>query len=89
MSSTVNGLKERIQNVLRRHFFKDKQDLVDVSDGPGDSVHVVVVSRKFDGKRLREKNAMIWNVLEKHLKPVEWGKISLSIGASPEEIKAH
>jgi len=43
---------------------------------------------KFDGKRLKEKNQMIWNQFMEHLAAEEWGKITLSIAASPEEIKA-
>jgi stress-induced morphogen len=80
-------LKRKIRKALKEVYFKDPQDLVDVSDGPEDSIHVVVVSRKFDGRRLKERNDLIWSVLEK-LKPEEWGKVTLSVGTSPEEIKA-
>jgi stress-induced morphogen len=81
-------LKQKIRDVLRRAYFKDAEDLVDVSDGPDDSIHVVIVSRKFDGRRMKEKNDLIWSVLSGNLAPEEWGKVSLSVGASPEEIKA-
>jgi stress-induced morphogen len=81
-------LKEKIRVTLKDVYFKDPDDLVDVSDGPEDSVHIVIVSRKFDGRRMKEKNDLIWSVLVQKLAPEEWGKISLSIGASPEEIKA-
>lgn len=81
-------LKQKIRNVLRSAYFKDPDDLVDVSDGPDDSIHVVIVSRKFDGHRMQEKNDLIWSVLVKDLRPEEWGKVSLSVGTSPEEIKA-
>ena len=33
-------LKQKVRDVLRGAYFKDPDDLVDVSDGPGDSVHV-------------------------------------------------
>jgi stress-induced morphogen len=82
------ALKTKIHDVLKEGYFKDTNDLVDVSDGPDDSIHVVVVSRKFDGHRMKEKNDLIWSVLVQKLVPEEWGKVSLSIGASPEEIKA-
>ncbi len=81
-------LKQKIHDVLKGAYFSDPDDLVDVSDGPDDSIHVVIVSRKFDGVRLKAKNDLIWSVLTQQLGPEEWGKISLSIGASPEEIKA-
>jgi stress-induced morphogen len=81
-------LKKKIRDALRGAYFKDPDDLVDVSDGPDDSIHVVIVSRKFDGRRMSEKNDLIWSVLVQELRPEEWGKVSLSVGASPEEIKA-
>jgi hypothetical protein len=81
-------LKQTIRDALRSAYFKDPDDLVDVSDGPDDSVHVVIVSRKFDGRRMKGKNDHIWSVLSQNLPPDEWGKVSLSVGASPEEIKA-
>ena len=81
-------LKQKIRDSLKGDYFEDANDLVDVSDGPDDSIHVVIVSRKFDGHRMREKNDLIWSVLTRKLSPEEWGKVSLSIGASPEEIKA-
>jgi stress-induced morphogen len=81
-------LKEKIFGALRDAYFNDSKDLVDVSDGPDDSIHIVIVSRKFDGRRMKEKNDLIWSVLVQKLTPEEWGKVSLSVGASPEEIKA-
>ena len=81
-------LKEKIRDTLKGSYFTDPDDLVDVSDGPDDSVHLVIVSRKFDGRRMKEKNDLIWSVLVKNLRAEEWGKVSLSIGTSPEEIKA-
>ena len=80
--------KQRVAEVLKTAYFKDQSDLVDVSDGLDDNIHVVVVSRKFDGQRLREKNDLIWSILTKELTPEEWGHVTLSVGVSPEEIKA-
>lgn len=82
------ALKQKIYDVLKGTLFNGPDDAVDVSDGPADSIHVVVVSRKFDGKRLKEKNQLIWNQFMEHLADDEWGKITLSVAASPEEIKA-
>lgn len=80
--------KQRVAEALKTSYFKDPSDLVDVSDGLDDNIHVVVVSRKFDGQRLREKNDLIWSILTRELKPEEWGQVTLSVGVSPEEIKA-
>lgn len=81
-------LKRRIYDVLKQGYFSDPDDLVDVSDGADDSIHVVVVSRKFDGQRLKEKHDLIWAELSQKLDSDEWGRVSLSIGVSPEELKA-
>jgi stress-induced morphogen len=81
-------LKQKIEKTLKDNYFKDPHDLVDVSDGPEDAIHLVVVSRKFDGRHMGEKNDLIWSVLVDKLDPDEWGKVSLSVAASPEEIKA-
>jgi stress-induced morphogen len=87
-SMTDEQLKQKIRDVLKGGYFQDADDLVDVSDGPDDSVHVVIVSRKFDGRRMKEKHDLIWSELSQRLAPEEWGRVSLSIGVSPEEIKA-
>ena len=81
-------LKKKVYNALKTSYFAGPDDTVDVSDGPADSIHVVVVSRKFDGKRLKEKNQMLWTQFMEYLAADEWGKITLSVAASPEEIKA-
>jgi hypothetical protein len=81
-------VKQKIRDVLKGEYFKDADDLVDVSDGTDDSIHLVIVRRKFDGRCMKEKDDLIWSVLVRKLLPAEWGKVSLSVGASPEEIKA-
>ena len=85
---TKEQLKKKIYDVLRKGYFDGPDDAVDVSDGPEDSIHLIIVSRKFDGRRLKEKNDLIWSQLMQFLAADEWGKVSLSVGASQEEIKA-
>ena len=80
-------LKKKIYDVLRQGYFSDPDDAVDVSDGPEDSVHLVIFSRKFNQRSMKEKHDVIWSELMQKLNTDEWSKISLSIGASPEEIK--
>lgn len=86
------ALKQRIRDALKSGCFSDENDLVDVSDGAdgaeGENVHVVVVSRKFDDQRSAEKEDQIWSILMQKLEPEEWQKVTLSIGLSPEELKA-
>jgi stress-induced morphogen len=82
------ALKKKVYDVLRDGYFNARDDSVDVSNGYDDFIHVVIVSRKFDGKYADEKEELIWSQLNKFLTPEEWGRITLSIGVSPEEIKA-
>jgi acid stress-induced BolA-like protein IbaG/YrbA len=83
-----DAVKRKILDVLKRGFFSGQDDAVDVSDGADGCVHVVVVSRKFDGRRSRERHQLLWSELEKGLSEDEMGAISLSVARSPEEIKA-
>lgn len=84
---TKEQLKKKVYETLKNKYFNGSDDSVDVSDGPEDSVHLVIISRKFDGKRLKDKNNLIWSQLMRYLTSEEWSKVTLSIGASPEEIK--
>jgi hypothetical protein len=83
------ALKAKIRETLKQTYFRDPEDAVYVSDSnePGDDVHVVIVSPKFHGKRLREKTDLILSQLFQTLQPAEWGKVTLSVGVSPEELK--
>jgi hypothetical protein len=81
-------LKQRVYDVLKRGYFNDPSDFIDVSDGENGDIHVVVVSRKFDGRRVKEKNDLIWSDLQQGLTPEDWGQVTLSVGVSPEEIKS-
>ena len=60
-------LKQKIYDSLKSGYFSESTDLVDVSDGFDDLVHVVIVSRKFDGKLARERHNLIWSELTKQL----------------------
>ncbi len=80
-------LKQKIQNLLKTGYFNDTKDFVDVSDGASDFIHVVVVSRKFNGHTIIDRSDIIWDELLKHLSDEEWGHVSLLIGAIPEEVQ--
>ena len=82
-----NILKQKIHNTLQTGYFSDKKDFVDVSDGAADFIHVVVVSRKFNGHTMIDRGDIIWDELLKHLSDEEWGHVSLLIGATPEEVR--
>lgn len=79
-------LKQKIHDTLRDGYFSDTKDFVDVSDGSADHVHIVIVSRKFNGHTIGDRVDIIWNELTKHLSQEEWGHVFLSIGVPPEEV---
>ena len=81
-------VKQKIHDLLKDEFFSSPDDFVDVSDGPEGSIHLVLVSRKFDGKRLGIKHEMISEFLLAKLPEDVYQKISLAICRSPQEIKA-
>ncbi len=81
-------LKQKIYAVLKQGYFSAPDDAVDISDGPEDSIHLVIFSRKFAHHSMKEKHDLIWAELQRTLVPDEWNKVSLLVGASPEEIKA-
>lgn len=83
-----NAIKEKIYQVLKTGYFNDNNDLVDVSNGSYDYLHLVIVSRKFDSQSVKDRYELIWDELENKLTPEEWGHISLTVGISPEEVKA-
>ena len=79
-------LKQKIYNALKSGYFNDEKDFVDVSDGSADHVHIVVVSRKFNGYTMGNRSEIIWDELVKHLSQEEWRNVFLSIGMLPEEV---
>jgi uncharacterized membrane protein len=81
-------IKRQIHDVLKSVYFSAPDDMVDVSDGPDDSIHLVLVSRKFDRQRTREKHEIVSNLLMQNLPEETWTRVSLAICKSPDEIKA-
>lgn len=78
-------LKSLLETALRREF---PQDTVDISDGYKGNVHVMVVSRKFDGKSDYERTGWLREIIERAgLSKSQLGSISLLLALSPGEIK--
>jgi hypothetical protein len=90
MNMADAALKNKVRECLKSGYFRDPDDAVYVSDSEevDENIHVVVVSPKFRGKHLREKTDLILSDLMRKLDQEEWGRVSLSIGVSPEELKA-
>ena len=82
-------LKDRIKEALARVYDNEPDEAVSVSDSEDveDNVHVVVIGPKFRGKRLGEHTDLILSQLTNSLRPEDWGRVSLSIGLTPEELK--
>ncbi len=84
-SHTRAAIKKIIQSALKDEF---PYDTVDVSDGYGDNIHILVVSRKFDGLTEQKKQDMLWNIIDStELPTAEKQLISLVLPLSPSEIK--
>ena len=79
-------LKQKIHDTLKSGYFSDGKDFVDISDGSANHVHIVIVSRKFNGHTMADRSDIIWEELVKHLSKEEWGHVFLSIGVLPEEV---
>jgi hypothetical protein len=56
--------------------------------GYGDNIHIIVVSRKFDGMREKEKQELLWRAIdESDLSDAEKVLISLILPYSPGDLK--
>lgn len=80
-------LKSKIERILRTQFPK-QGETVDVSDGSGDNIHVIVVSRQFDSMREKSKQDLLWGTIDKgDLTDAEKVKISMILPYSPDDLK--
>ena len=78
-------IKKIIAQALREHF---PHDTVDVSDGYKELIHVVVVSRSFDEMGEREKQQLLWRLIDRtDLTEEEKQLISLVYPVSIRELK--
>lgn len=78
-------MKPKLEAALRAEF---KHDTVDITDGYKGNVHVLVVSRKFDGKGDYERQDMLHKIIDDAgLTKAQIGKISLLLAMSPSELK--
>ncbi len=81
-------LKLSIQMALQRSQFFATNSCVDVSDGFEGSIHIVVVSLKFDGMSERVRQGLVSKALEAaKLTPSEQDLITLVFCVSPRELK--
>lgn len=87
----TNGMidRDRVKRTLEDSFRREfPRDTVDISDGYGDNIHVLVVSRRFDPLDEKSKQDLLWSIIDKSpLSEQERGLISLVLPVSPAEIK--
>ena len=80
-------LKKKIEDILRKRF-PQQGETVDVSDGAGDNIHVIVVSRQFDSMREKSKQDCLWSAIDQSdLTDTEKVKISMILPYSPDDLK--
>jgi len=78
-------IKHTLEKAFRKEFPKDT---VDISDGYKGNVHVLVVSRRFDGLPESDKHDLLWGIVRNSgLTLQETNRVSLLLGLSPAEIK--
>lgn len=82
---TRDEVKGVIEQALRAAF---PRDTVDVSDGYGSNIHVVVVSRVFEPMTDRQCHEHLWGLIAASgLTDAELGLVSLVVGTSPSLLK--
>lgn len=82
---TKNSLQQRVFDALKKRF---PEETVDVSTENDGQLHVVVVSRHFDGMTPLESQDYLDGILQKALSRDDWSRITLLIGVSPDRVKA-
>lgn len=81
------ALKTKIEKILREQF-PNTGETVDVSDGSGDNIHVIVVSRQFDNMREKAKQDLLWGPIDRSdLNDADKVKISMILPYSPDDLK--
>ncbi len=83
--------RARIKRAIRDAFSRElpEDTIIDVSDGYGDCIHVMVISRRFDQMSEKAKQNLMWRVIDSSdLSEEEKARISLVYPVSPAAIKS-
>jgi hypothetical protein len=82
---TRKQVKDLLMHAFRARF---PHDTVDVSDGYKDNIHLTVVSRTFDDMSEKQKQALMWEIVDAAgLRPEEKLLVSLIYPVSLAEIR--
>jgi hypothetical protein len=81
--------RDEIKQALEASFRKEfPQDTVDISNGWADNIHLLVVSRKFDGMPESIRQDLMWTLVKRAgLDDEETRLVSLALTFSPGELK--
>lgn len=82
----MENLKEIVDKIINAEFGENAAELEVLESG---RVAGFVVSGKFDEKTDKERQDMIWDILEKELQPPELLNVSFLITLTPEEEEAY
>ncbi len=85
MMRSRDEIKKAIEVAIRKEF---PTDTVDISDGYGSNIHVMVVSRRFDSMDDAIQRDLLWTLIRSAgLDDQEEALISLALTISPSIIK--
>ena len=82
----MENLKEIVEKLINAEFGENAAELEVLESG---RVTGFVVSGKFNEKTDKERQDMVWDILEKELQPPELLNVSFLITLTPEEEKAY
>ena len=75
----------RIKRILKKEF-GDKQDQIIVRNGFEEILHLYIISKKFKKVPTTDRGDLIWSLLFSELQDEEWGRITLVMGLTPNEL---
>lgn len=83
-----DAVKDKIVRVLQETF-SSPNDRIVLKDDRDESLHLYIVSPKFQRKPSATKSHLVWNILFDKLADDEWGRITLAAPLSPAEASRH
>jgi acid stress-induced BolA-like protein IbaG/YrbA len=85
MSKSHDQIKTELAQHLRQFF---PHDTIDVSDGYGSNIHILVVTKNFDNMTNSQQQDHIWDIIrQSNLEEHELQKISLALTIPPKMLK--
>ncbi len=79
-------LEQKVKDALKKQF---KDEDIQFHHDPGERIHGIIISDKFEGLDFEARHELIWNLLRAHLAPEERQQVLSFIDYTPAEIKAY